>query len=379
VPLDEVSSLTGETVTGKKMTGKTMTGKTVPGRSTNDISGLPSPNFAHLRTMTDRLGLWEHSQLASPRPEHGFCTDDNARALVVVCREAEAGSNLADLAETYLGFVLESRVSRGSFHNRRSTEGAWADEVGSDDSQGRAWWALGAVARYGPEPWMRQAGAGAFEESSHFSSPHLRSNAFAVLGAVDLLASDPSHTKALGLLNKATEVLLDAARSRIPWPETRLTYDNARIPEALLAAGSVLEDRRMIDLGTRLLEWLLWVETDGDHFSFTPVGGWQTGEPRPGFDQQPLEAAAMAEACYRAWRITGNSAWRLRAYRAADWLMGRNDTGAILYDPATGATCDGLKEDSVNRNQGAESTLAGLATLQIAAACMKADPTAATN
>jgi hypothetical protein len=328
--------------------------------------------------MTDRLGLWEHSQMSAPRLEHGFCTDDNARALVVVCRQAAVDSELTDLAATYLGFVLEARVARGSFHNRRSTEGAWVDDVGSDDSQGRAWWALGAVARHGYEPWMRRAGIAAFDECGHFASPHLRSNAFAVLGAVDLLAVEPTHSRALGLLNKTSEVLLNAVRARIPWPEIRLTYDNARIPEALLAAGSTLDDRRMVDMGIRLLEWLLWVETDGDHFSFTPVGGWQSGEPRPGFDQQPLEAAAMAEAAYRAWTITGNTAWRTRALRAAHWLVGNNDIRAVLYDSSTGATYDGLHEGSVNENQGAESTLAGLSALQIGAACLGKVPTQAT-
>jgi hypothetical protein len=325
--------------------------------------------------MTDRLGLWEHSRLSTPRREHGFCTDDNARALVVVCRQAVTDSSLADLAPVYLGFVLEARTSRGGFHNRRSSAGVWVDVVGSDDSQGRAWWALGAVARHGYEPWMRRAGINAFEGCGAFDSPYLRSNAFALLGAVELLATETTHSQAHDLLVRTSQVLVEAVRSRIPWPETRLTYDNARIPEALIAAGSALGDNRMIDAGIRLLERLLWIETDGDHFSFTPVGGWQTGEPRPGFDQQPIEAAAMAEACHRAWTITGNPVWRLRAMRSAHWLMGHNDTGAVLYESTTGATCDGLTKESVNENRGAESTLAGLAILQIAAACHNQTPT----
>jgi hypothetical protein len=325
--------------------------------------------------MTDRLGLWEHSRLSSPRREHGFCTDDNARALVVACRQAGCDSSLSDLAPVYLRFVLEARTPLGGFHNRRSKIGQWVDKAGSDDSQGRAWWALGAVARHGCEPWMRRAGVNAFEGCSAFDSPHLRANAFAALGAAELLATETTHGPARDLLLKTSRVIVDAVRSRIPWPETRLTYDNARIPEALIAAGAALGDNRMVDSGLRLLERLLWVETDGDHFSFTPVGGWQAGEPRPGFDQQPVEAAAMAEACHLAWTITGNRVWRLRALRSAHWLMGHNDTGAVLYDLATGATYDGLTMESVNKNQGAESTLAGLAILQIAAACLSDSPT----
>ncbi|MEX0666997.1 MAG: glycosyltransferase, partial [Acidimicrobiia bacterium] len=281
-------------------------------RMTTEMPRFPAPNFSHLRAMTDRLGLWEHIRLSTPRLEHGFWTDDNARALVVVCRQAASDSSLVDLAAVYLRFVLEARISSGSFHNRRSTEGAWVDDVGSDDSQGRAWWALGAVARHGYEPWMRRAGVSAFGDCSGFASNHLRSNAFAVLGTVDLLAIEPTHTKALDLLAKTSQVLVNAVRVRIPWPEIRLTYDNARIPEALIAAGAVLGDKRIIEMGIRLLERLLWVETDGDHFSFTPVGGWQTGEDRPCFDKQPQEAAAMADACYRAWTVTANSVRRLR-------------------------------------------------------------------
>ena len=133
----------------------------------------------------------------------------------------------------------------------------------------------------------------------------------------------------------------------------------------------------MIDTGIRLLERLLWVETDGDHFSFTPVGGWERGEARPGFDQQPREAAAMAAACHRAWTMTGNPVWRVRALRSAHWLMGLNDTGSKLYDIDTGATCDGLKQTSVDQNHGAGSTLAGLAILQVASLCFKNSPQAA--
>ncbi len=343
--------------------------------ATAELPRLPRPNFGHLRAMTDRLGLWEHSILSSPRRDHGFCTDDNARALVVVCRQAGTDSTLADLAPVYLGFVLDARTAPGGFHNRRSRAGLWIDGIASDDSQGRAWWAIGAVARHGYEPWMRRAGINAFEGCGAFDSPHLRSNAFALLGAVEVLATEATHDQAHDLLLKTSEVLVAAARSRIPWPETRLTYDNARIPEALIAGGAALGDNKMIDAGIRLLERLLWVETDGDHFSFTPVGGWEMGEPRPGFDQQPVEAAAMAEACHRAWTITGNPVWKVRALRAALWLMGHNDNGAVLYETATGATSDGLTRDSVNENRGGASTLAGLAILQIAAACLNKPPT----
>jgi hypothetical protein len=307
--------------------------------------------------------------MSTPRPEHGFCTDDNARALVVVLRQSLPADGLEDLAATYLEFVLDARTVTGQFHNRRSAEGVWTDDIGSDDSQGRAWWALGTAARLGPAAWMRQAGIDAFATSTSFASPHLRSNAYAALGAIEMLSADPAHVAAGDLLERTIRVIANAARGRIPWPETRLTYDNARLPEALLAAGAALGHHQLISIGTRLLEWLLRVETNGDHFSFTPSVGWVPGDPRPAFDQQPIEAAAMADACYRAWWVTGDAAWRMRAIQAAQWLIGRNDTGMELYDQATGGTCDGLMEHSVNENRGAESTLAGITALQVAAMC----------
>lgn len=338
-----------------------------PAGSSSAAPSLPSARLDHLVHLTDDLGVWEHAEHAEPRIAHGFCTDDNARALIVACREASDGPVPDGLVATYLGFLLDARTTAGGFHNRRSQDGTWLDDVGSDDSQGRALWALGVVARHGPQRWMREAGIEAFDVATTFESVHLRANAFAVLGAVELLAAEPGHAGARALLRRCVEPLAEAAGSRVPWVEARLTYDNARLPEALLAAGAALHDARLTHRGLRLLTWLVAVETRGDHFSFVPHGGWAPGEARPGFDQQPLEAAAMADACLQAFVLTGEPAWRLRALRAARWFLGHNDTGQVLYDVTTGATGDGLMRDGANANQGAESTLAGLAALQVAA------------
>ena len=329
---------------------------------------LPLAEFGHLRAMTDRLGLWEHAEMSTPRREHGFCTDDNARALIVVSRDGSPFGGMTDLAATYLGFVLDSRNESGGFHNRRAADGAWLDEVGSDDSQGRAWWALGTAARLAPLAWMRRAASEAFDGCGAFASPHLRANAYATLGAAEMIHANPGHGAARELLENASGVIAAAARERIPWPEARLTYANARLPDALLAAGMALGDDHLTGIGIRLLEWLVDAETDDRVFSFTAAGGWELGELRqPRFDQQPIEAWAMVDACHRAWSATGDDIWRVRLLAAAQWFMGRNDTGMVLYDAATGATGDGLMEGAVNQNRGAESTLAGLASLQLGA------------
>ncbi len=344
-----------------------------------DREKIPAPRFDHVRALTNEIGMWEHAEHRRPRTDHGFCTDDNARALIVVCRQGAAAhgsgadGELGALGERYLRFVLDARTSTG-FHNRRRDDGRWDDEIGSDDSQGRAWWSLGTAARYAPTEAMRTAATDAFARCGRFESPHLRANAFAALGAADMLAAHPRHTAARDLCTRTIEVLTIAAGARIPWPEQRLTYDNARIPEALLAAGSAMADRRATAMGLRLGEWLATTESAPGHFSFTPVGGWEPGEPRPAFDQQPVEAWAMADLCMRAWQVTGSDRWWMRALRAAQWIVGDNDLGIPLYDTATGAGYDGLTGTSVNRNCGAESTLAAIACLQVASLASETGP-----
>lgn len=326
---------------------------------------FPPPNFAHLRYMTERRGLWEHADHSTPRPEHGFCTDDNARALVITAHERTEDVTL--LAEIYLRYVLGSQMPDGSFRNRRDSAGAWAPERGSDDSQGRAWWGLGAMAARAPQEWMQEASLEAFESCAVFESSHLRANAYAALGAAEIVERAGSFQPAVDLLDRTSAMLTRAGHAAIPWPEVRLTYDNARIPEALLAAGLALGDERRTATGMRLIEWLVGRETRGVHFSFTPVAGRGPGESAPTFDQQPIEAWAMADGCYRAFLVTRDLRWHELALRAGAWLFGRNDARATMYDEDRGSTYDGLTGTGVNLNRGAESTLAGLGVLQVAA------------
>ncbi len=328
------------------------------------IDTLPAPRFDHLRRLTDHVGLWEHARFTTPRPEHGYCTDDNARALIVVCRQPNPSAELIGMGRIYFRFVEDSALPQGGFHNRRTANDSWGDEVGSDDSQGRAIWGLGATARLGPEAWMRRAALDLFDRQRDFSSSSPRANAFATLGASEVLTGDPGNAPAQKALSRWADHLQVSDDPEWPWPERRLAYDNARIPEALMAAGAALGDDRFVEEGLRLLEWLVTIEANDDHFSFTPTGGWARGEPRPGYDQQPVEAAAMADACSRAWLLTRDGKWRDNVLRAAGWLIGRNDRNVVLYDHETGGCCDGLTPRGPNLNQGAESTLSGLSALQ---------------
>ena len=205
----------------------------------------------------------------------------------------------------------------------------------------------------------------------NLQSLHLRSSAYAALGAAEVVTGRGQVQPAVELLDRASSLIATAARATIGWPETRLTYDNARIPEALIAAGIALGDARRTSLGIRLLDWLALNESQGNRFSFTPVGGREPGVHEPGFDQQPIEAWAMADACYRAWSVTGvemgkkGPAGRLLASRQ------QRQGDALLYEAESGGTFDGLTLDGVNLNQGAESTLAGIGTLQVAANCWR--------
>jgi hypothetical protein len=311
--------------------------------------------------------VFEHALHAAPRLDHGYCTDDVARALIAVLREPQPAPEVQLLEVTCLRFLGRAQRTDGRFHNRLSPppEQGWLDGVGSDDSNGRALWALGVASTCGTDDPRRGCALTRFEAGAGLRSPHPRANAYAVLGAVEVLSARPRHAIARALLEIAASRLgHPAADPKWPWPEARLTYDNARLAEARIAAGVALGDRELLEEGLRLLGWLVDVETHGDHFSFTPVGGRGPGDPRPAFDQQPIEAGSMADACTRAFDATGDARWATTALRATAWFLGANDVGASLLDAATGGCRDGLEGGGCNRNQGAESTVAMIGALQ---------------
>lgn len=331
-------------------------------------SSSPPVSFTHLFRLSDRGGLFEHARLTEPRPEHGYCVDDIARGLVVVAREPAPTPELVTLADFYLWLVTDAQAGDGRFHNRRDLELRWTDDPSLEDCWGRALWGLGtAAARLLPGSESAELALTHFDRSIDRRSPHLRATAFAALGAAEVLARRPGHGGAKALLAEAAETIssrLAPGRSW-PWPEPRLRYANATLPEVLVAAGSLLAEPRWLTEGLSLLDWLLEVETAGDHLSMTPVAGWVTGEPRPGFDQQPIEVAALADACARAYAVTGDPRWRSGLQLCTAWFLGANDVGISLVDDISGGGCDGLHPSGRNENQGAESTLALLATLQL--------------
>ena len=335
---------------------------------TESTAGLLDAAFTHLDRLSDDTGLFEHAHYATPRREHGYCLDDVARGLVVLCRQPPSWhlAALSDpLAERYLAFVVHAQSPDGRFHNRLGFDRRWRDEPGLGDWWGRALWALGTAAARSPMPWVRERAVFAFDSSVQQRSPWLRSMAFAALGAAEIMAAHPAHQGAIDLLADAAKMIQrPEPGSAWPWPEERLGYANAVLPEVLIAAGQLLLDAETGYHGLELLEWLLATESEPGHLSPTGTQGWHTGEPRPGFDQQPIEAAALADACARAFQASSDERWIAGVERAVGWFLGENDRRTAVHDPGSGGGYDGLHPRGHSVNQGAESTLALISTLQ---------------
>jgi hypothetical protein len=329
--------------------------------------------FTHLSRLSDDTALFEHARFAIPRREHGYCLDDVARGLVVLCREDGAdrlpsGPGAAArgrLTEQYLAFTAHAQSSDGRFHNRMAVDRRWQDEPGLGDWWGRGLWGLGTAAARSALPWVRESADQAFAASAHLRSPWPRAMAFAGLGAAEVLAVHPTDRAAVDLLADAAKVITRTEPGADwPWPEQRLGYANAVFPEVLIAAGQRLYDGDTGEYGLELLDWLLETETRAGQLSPTGSQGWAADEPRPCFDQQPIEAAALADACARAHATSGDERWLRGVERAVGWFLGENDVGVALHDPDSGGGYDGLLRDRPNVNQGAESTLALISVLQ---------------
>lgn len=349
-----------------------------------DAAAWPDPQ-AVSRT-TDSCGILQHSSYGIAHRAHGYCTDDNARGLILVQRWRRLG--LADpqidrLEETFSGFILQAwNPERGWFRNFMGYDRGWQEDSGSEDSNGRAWWALGEVVRHGSGAhlriWAQELAAQVLTCIAGLTS--LRARCFAVLGAEGLLDAAPHLPGVQEMLVATGADLMEriAAHGRPAWPwfEPSLSYDNARIPQALLVAGRLLRRPDMIAAGLESLGWLESVQrAPAGHFR--PVGSAAPATRRVApvrFDQQPIEACATVDAALAAFEITADPRWLRMARTAHAWFLGGNDAGLSLAD-GRGGCFDGLRPDGLNRNQGAESILA----LQMANAAMALVPPADTS
>ncbi|MEO6794562.1 MAG: glycosyltransferase [Mycobacterium sp.] len=325
----------------------------------------PAPIFDHLLRMTDHRGTFEHACFAEPRPAHGYCTDDMSRVLVVATRQPDADGDVHRLASVAVRFLNEAQALTGACRNRMDSTGRWSDEPTLEDCWGRCLWGLGTAAAHSKVAWVRQSAVVQFERAAQGRSIWPRAMAFAALGAAELLTVDPEHRAARDLITDYADTVAEPNRDPFwPWPEPRLTYANAVLAEAMIAAGVALDTPTLWQRGVELLEWLVGYEKTEGHLSPTPVTGRGPEDPRPAFDQQPIEVSTLADACARAAAVDARSIWPDGVRAAAAWFQGANDAGQLMWDPETGGGFDGLHADGVNQNQGAESTLAVLSTLQ---------------
>ncbi len=335
-----------------------------------------APDFTHLLRLTDGTGLFEHARHATVRRERGYCTDDVARGLVVTSREPDPPAAVIRLAECYLAFLVHAQDPAGRFHNRMTHDRRWSDRPGLGDWWGRALWGLGTAAARSPAPWVRQEALVAFTLGATQRSPHARAMAFAGLGAAEVLRGDPDDTAAASLLADAASAVGDPGEdSDWPWPEQQLTYANAALAEAVIAAADLTGDGPLLTTGLRMLTWLHSIQLMDGGLSVIPAAGWQRHTPRIRYDQQPIEVATLADAFAAAATATGDPRWYHGVQQAVAWFLGDNDASTRMWDPATGGAYDGLTPHGPNLNQGAESALALISTLQHARALSYPNPT----
>jgi glycosyltransferase involved in cell wall biosynthesis len=337
---------------------------------------LPEIKLEHVRSMSDQTGMLQHAIFDVPRYDDGYCIDDNARALLLMALVEDAGIDdgkvVRDLASRYLAFVSHAfNPALGRFRNLMSYSRQWLEDCGSEDSHGRAVWALGTVVGRSGDPGKQSLGGELFHAAlpsiTTFTSP--RAWAFALLGIDEYLRAFQGHSSVQAMGTVLAERLLDLFRRTSdrtwPWFEDRLTYDNARLPQALLVSGSWMKHEEMRATATRSLQWLAEVQCSEDGY-FTPIGSdgfYRRGARKALFDQQPVEACAMVSACLEAGRTTGELRWAQHARRAFAWFLGQNHLQQSLYDATTGGCRDGMHADRMNENQGAESTLSFLLAL----------------
>lgn len=335
------------------------------------LHSAPLPLIA-VRRMSDGVGMIQHAIHSVPDRNHGYCIDDNARALMAMVRRGDAEASA--LAPIYAAFVQHGwNAEAGRFRNFMGYDRQWLESIGSEDSNGRTLWALGLVA--GRSDGLRDWALKLFDEAARhlLELHHPRAKAFAALGGLELLQAGPEHDVARALVEQSAGQLMrlhaEHRRRDWDWFEPWLAYDNARLPEALIRAGMTLEQSEMIETGLATLDWLIGHQS-GPRGQFRPVGCKGFGRayaPPLAFDQQPLEATATVDAAAAAYEASCDLKWRRVARDSFAWFFGGNDARAPLADAAQGSCCDGLMATGVNRNQGAESIL----SLHLAALTMQ--------
>jgi glycosyltransferase involved in cell wall biosynthesis len=346
-------------------------------RGSTDVRPIPIPpsiNLTHFHSMCDDTGLFQHAIHSVPDRSHGYCVDDNARALLLACALNVPDENRLseELTAHFAAFVQHSwNPGTRRFRNFMSFDRRWLEDSGSEDSHGRTLWALAECGRSDANVSRRTWAAALFAEAlpavESFQSP--RAWAFTLLGLEAFRSCFPQDADALRLQHvlagRLISILSAVETPDWVWFEEELAYDNARLPQALIVTGTSTGVPTYTSAGLRSLRWLMALQTTEMGF-YRPVGSQSFGDKRKppcAFDQQPLEATATIAACLAAWRTDGDLEWKADAEQAFEWFLGSNDLSIVLIDSETGSCCDGLHPNRANENRGGESVVSYLLAL----------------
>jgi glycosyltransferase involved in cell wall biosynthesis len=348
--------------------------RTEPDAIASQGPAAPAMQTGHFLAMCDDTGLFQHAVHSVPDRSHGYCVDDNARALLLACALNEPGEQpLSEVVTArFAAFVQHAwNPGTGRFRNFMGFNRTWLEDQGSEDSHGRTLWALGECARRDASPsrrrWATTLFAQALPTVKTFRSP--RAVAFTLLGldAYCAVVGDDRHAREIRNI-LADRLMFGLESTETPdwlWFEESLAYDNARLPQALIVTGMATRTPGYVEAGLRSLRWLMTLQTTSTGH-FRPVGTASFGElrkPPHAFDQQPVEAAATIAACLAAWRADDDAEWKTIATKVFDWFVGSNDLSVALVDPETGGCRDGLHPDRANENRGGESVVCYLLSL----------------
>lgn len=337
-----------------------------------NLDHLPEIKLDHFILLTDDTGILQHAIYSIPNRNHGYCSDDNARALIVaaIYKKLRKGNNLENYIDRFLSFIHHAyNSSHQRFRNFMSYDRKWLEEKGSEDSHGRILWALGYALEVLEDTQYKNMIIPLFQNGmkkvSDFTSP--RAWAFVLVGIhhyLSVFTGDATIRKVRKDLSEKLMHLFQSLDKEWCWPEAEATYGNAHLPNALLLTAHATSDLKMKEIALKSLEWL-WEKQITKNGTLSIIGnqGWMTRNSRAVYDQQPVEAMALVITCKNAYMVTQDRKWRKRMVQSFEWFTGKNDINMPLYDFKTGGCYDGLQPGKMNQNMGAESTLSWLISL----------------
>lgn len=332
---------------------------------------VPEPSLDHFKKLTDDTGMFQHAKFTVPNREYGYCTDDNARAVIAMTDyySQYPQPEALELFDIYLSFILHSQNSDGTVKNFMNFDRSWQKDEPLNDALGRVLWAFGTVMAKPPASSYLSIIKDSFDKTvKHVKKQYPRGMAYSILGMSDYLKQFPGASDIKRQLEIATDELVlqyeNNSFSDWQWFEDALTYDNAVLPHALYVASLTSGNNKYLEVANKTCEFLLETTFNNDHFSFVGCKGWyEHGQTKATFDQQPIEAVSTVMMLRAAYDATGNDRFLTLQRKAFDWFLGENDLHIPLYNFRTKGCYDGLTQDGVNINQGAESTLSFLLSI----------------